>query len=75
MIAEVLNGPGRVQGYRSIWHTLQQRGIRVTRREMEKIIQKLNPEGVQNDRHMGSKEGSMFAQVAIRFGMRMVMIM
>ena len=38
MIAELLDGPGGSQGYRSIWHTLEQRGERLPRREVENIV-------------------------------------
>ena len=46
MIAELLDGPGGSQGYRSIWHTLEQRGERVPRREVENIVRELDTEGV-----------------------------
>ena len=44
-IAEVLNGPGCMGGYRSVWHTLRIKGIQVPRNVVQTIVKELDPEG------------------------------
>ena len=46
-IDELLNGPGCMGGYRSIWHTLQLEGIQVPRDVVEGIVRELDPEGCE----------------------------
>eukprot|EP00794_Sanderia_malayensis_P002894 gene2894-3345_t len=45
-IMEILDGPGSSWGYRSVWHALQQRGIRVPRKAVEEIVREVDPDGV-----------------------------
>ena len=42
-----MDGPGCCQGYCSIWHTLQRRGVRVPRSAVEEIVRELDPEGAK----------------------------
>jgi hypothetical protein len=46
-IDELLNGPGCMGGYRSIWHTLQLEGIQVPRDVVKGIVTELDPEGCE----------------------------
>ena len=46
-IVEILDGPGCSVGYRSVWHALQRKGIRVSRSVVEEIVRKLDPDGVE----------------------------
>ena len=43
----IIDGPGCLQGYRLVWHTLQLKGIRVPRIVVEELIRELDPEGTE----------------------------
>ena len=47
IVVELMDGPGCSQGYRSIWHTLQRKGVRVPRSAVEEIVREVDPEGVK----------------------------
>lgn len=49
-IISLLEGPDCLQGYRSIWHTLQMNGIRVPRLVVEQLLRELDPEGTMERR-------------------------
>lgn len=44
-IEGILNGPGCMGGYRSVWHTLQMEGVQVPRDVVASIVKELDPEG------------------------------
>ena len=44
-IPRIRNGPGCLQGYRSVWHTLQLRGKRVPRIVVQELLREIDPEG------------------------------
>ena len=46
-VVEIIDGPECSQEYRSIWRTLQQKGVRVPRSAVEEIVRELDPEGVK----------------------------
>lgn len=45
-ILDHCNGPGSCNGYRSVWHTLQLKGVCVPRRVVAEILREVDPEGV-----------------------------
>ena len=47
---ELLNGPGNMGGYRSMWHALRTQGLQVPRRMVEQVVRELDPEGYQSRR-------------------------
>ena len=47
-IQSIVDGPGCLQGYRSIWHTLQLRGMRVPRIAVQEILREIDPEGSED---------------------------
>lgn len=48
MIRHELDGPGCISGYRGMWHTLRVKyNIHVPRVEVERLMRKLDPEGVE----------------------------
>lgn len=49
-IEQEMEGPGCMAGYRSMWHTLSMKGIRVPRRVVEEIMRELDPEGCETRR-------------------------
>ena len=57
MVVEILDGPGISRGYRSIWHTLQRKGVRVPRSVVEKMVRELNPDGVEERKAHKSRGG------------------
>ena len=44
-IEKILNGPGCMGGYCSVWHTLKLQGTQVPRNVVEQIVRELDPEG------------------------------
>ena len=47
-IMEIIDGPKSSIGYRSVWHALQRKGIRVPRSVFpEEIVRELDPDGVE----------------------------
>ena len=46
-IQSIIDGPGCLQGYRSVWHTLQLRGTRIPRIVVQEILRELDPEGTE----------------------------
>ena len=46
-IVDIINGPGSSFGYRSVWHALQQKGIRLPRSKVEEIVLELDSDGVE----------------------------
>ena len=46
-IVDIIDSPGSSVGYRSVWHALQQKGIRVPRSKVEEIVRELDPDGVE----------------------------
>ena len=44
---EIIDGPKSSIGYRSVWHALQGKGIRVPRSLVEEIVPELDPDGVK----------------------------
>lgn len=46
-IQSIINGPGCLQGYRSVWHTLQLRGTRIPRIVVQELLRELDPEGTE----------------------------
>lgn len=49
-IEEILNGPGCMGDYRSVWHTLKLQGTQVPRDVVEQIVRELDPEGNCDER-------------------------
>lgn len=49
VISEELQGPGRLSGYRGIWHALRLRhGLHVSRHVVARIIREIDPDGVES---------------------------
>eukprot|EP00794_Sanderia_malayensis_P007626 gene7626-8468_t len=46
----MLDGPNSNLGYRAVWHDLQMNGIRVPRNIVANLLQRLDPQGVQERR-------------------------
>ena len=46
-IKEIIDGPGSMGGYRTIWHTLEMEGIKVPRIVVQEIVKELDPEGTE----------------------------
>ena len=46
-IQSIIDGPGCLQGYRSVWHTLQLWGTRIPRIVVQKLLRELDPEGTE----------------------------
>ena len=46
-IEEIIDGPGSMGGYRTVWHTLELEGLRVPRIVVQEIIRELDPEGTE----------------------------
>ena len=46
-IQTIINGHGSLQGYRSVWHTLQLRGIRIPRIVVQELLREMDPEGTE----------------------------
>ena len=46
-IQTIINGHGSLQGYRSVWHTLQLRGIRIPRVVVQELLREMDPEGTE----------------------------
>ena len=44
-IKEIIDGPGSLGGYRTVWHTLELEGLRVPRIVVQEIVKELDPEG------------------------------
>ncbi len=44
-IQRELEGPGCLAGYRSVWHTLQPKGIHVPRNTVAQLMRELDPDG------------------------------
>lgn len=44
-IAELIDGPGCMGGYRSVWHTLCLEGAQVPRDVVQRLLKELDPEG------------------------------
>lgn len=44
-VAEELDGPGCMGGYRAMWHTLRLEGLQVPRHVVEAVVRELDPEG------------------------------
>lgn len=44
-IHEVIDGHGSLQGYRSVWHTLQLKGLQIPRVVVQEILREIDPEG------------------------------
>ena len=42
-IKEIIDGPGSMGGYRTVWHTLELEGFRVPRIVVQEIIRELDP--------------------------------
>ena len=49
-IRQELDRPGRLHGYRALWHTLQLEGIIVPRNEVERLLKEMDPEGCESRR-------------------------
>lgn len=45
-IQGMLEGPGSVAGYRSVWHDLELQGIRVPRIVIQELLKEMDPDGV-----------------------------
>lgn len=51
LIQSVRSGPGELQGYRSVWHSLRiEHHVHVSRQRVANILRELNPQGVQQGR-------------------------
>ena len=50
VMRNLLNGPGNMGGYRSMWHALRTQGLQVPRRVVEQLMRELDPEGCQSRR-------------------------
>ena len=46
-IKDIIDGPGSMRGYRTVWHTLELEGFRVPRIVVQEIIRELDPEGTE----------------------------
>ena len=46
-IKEIIDGPGSMGGYRTIWHTLEMEGIKVTRIVVQQIAKEVDPKGTE----------------------------
>lgn len=72
IIVQIMYGPGCFHGYRSIWHTLQRKGMRVSRSAVKEIVQELDPEGVKERKaHRMCRMEYIYVQARIMFGILM----
>ena len=46
-IENIIDGHGSLQGYRSVWHTLQLKGLRVPRVVVQEILREIDPEATE----------------------------
>ena len=46
-VENVIDGHGSLQGYRSVWHTLQLKGLRVPRVVVQEVLREIDPEGTE----------------------------
>ena len=46
-IKDIIDGPGSMGGYRTVWHALELEGFRVPRIVVQEIIRELDPEGTE----------------------------
>ena len=46
-IRTIINGHGSLQGYRSVWHTLQLRETRILLVVVQELLQEMDPEGTE----------------------------
>lgn len=61
VIRAELDGPGYISGYRAMWHTLRIKyAIFVPRREVEVLLRRIDPEGVQERRRQYKSPGPSF---------------
>ena len=44
---DIIDGPGSMGGYRTVWYTLELEGFRVPRIVVQEIIRELDPEGTE----------------------------
>lgn len=44
-IQAIINGPGSLCGYRSVWHTLEMEGLRIPRSVVQALLKEIDPEG------------------------------
>ena len=56
-IVDIIDGLGSSVGYRSVWHSLQKKGIRVPRSKVEEIVRELDPDGDELRKTQASKVG------------------
>ena len=61
---EVLNGPGDMRGYRSMWHALRTQGLQVPRRVAEHLMRELDPKGCQPRRAKRLGRRSIFVELS-----------
>lgn len=47
LVAEELDGPGCMSGYRAIWHTLHLDRLQIPRRVVAGVVRELDPEGCE----------------------------
>ena len=72
-INDILDGPGCVAGYRSVWHTLKLEGLQVPRDIVEQTIRELDPEGCAERKARRLKRRRLFHLVPAFLGMLMDM--
>ena len=46
-IKDIIDGPGSMAGYWTVWHTLELEGFRVPKIVVQEIIRELDPEGTE----------------------------
>ena len=60
-VAEQLDGPGSMGGYRSVWHTLRLDGIQVPRQVHATVVRELDPLGCTMRKGKRLKRGKYYA--------------
>ena len=62
IIREELDGPGSMEGYQSVWHTLQLEGICVARHVVEQMMREMDPVGCERRRAKRLKRRTFFTR-------------
>ena len=58
IIRKEIDGPSCVSGYRALWHTLRLKyGICVPRARVQVLLKEINPDGTEQRKRHGLKEG------------------
>ena len=72
LIRNELDGPGKVSGYRGMWHTLRiNYGVYVPRQEVAHLLKIMDPDGVEERKRYRLKKESILSLDPITVGTSM----